>query len=335
MPKIDGYLHSVTRRSALMAGAASSVLVWRSGAEAQQGSPPEPQKGPVVWLNMDQKALDDTYDQAKYDPNIVHTIKRCAANSELTRQRLGSPRRFAYGPSAIEGFDLFATNRANAPINVFIHGGGWQRFSAKENAFPAEVFATAGAHFAVLDFINVDQVGGTLLPMAEQVRRAVAWIYSNASSFGGDRERLYLSAHSSGAHLAGVTLTTNWEKDFGLPKDVVKGAVLCSGMYDLKPVRLSSRSSYINFTDEMEQALSPQRHLDLINCRLTLVHGTLESPEFVRQTRDFAAALTTAGKPPVLSVADGYHHWEVFETLANPYGILGRAALEQMALVRS
>jgi arylformamidase len=75
---------------------------------------------------------------------------------------------------------------------VFVHGGGWQRFSAKENAFPAELFVSAGAHFAVLDFINVDQAGGALLPMAEQVRHAVAWMYKNANSFGGDPDRIFV-----------------------------------------------------------------------------------------------------------------------------------------------
>jgi arylformamidase len=65
---------------------------------------------------------------------------------------------------------------------------------------------------------------------------------------------------------------------------------------------------------------------------MTLVHGTLETPEFIRQTRDFASALQGAGKPAKLIVAESYHHWEVFETLASPYGVLGRAALEQMRL---
>jgi arylformamidase len=321
----------ISRRAALAGGAAGAAVLIGAHAEAQQTS----QQGPRVWLDLDQKQLDDAYDQAKYDPNIAHTIKRCASNSELTRRRLGAPQRFAYGPTPIEGFDLFSAARSNAPINVFVHGGGWQRFSAKENAFPAELFVSAGAHFAVLDFINVDQAGGALLPMAEQVRHAVAWMYRNANSFGGDPDRIFVSAHSSGAHLAGTIVATDWQKAFGLPKDVVKGGVLCSGMYDLKPVRLSARSSYIKFTDEMEQEMSPQRHLDLINCRLTLVHGTLETPEFIRQTRDFATALGSAGKSPTLVVAESYHHWELFETLANPYGILGRAALEQMQLTRS
>ena len=55
------------------------------------------------------------------------------------------------------------------------------------------MFVNAGAHFVVLDFVNVDDTGGDLLPMADQVRRAVAWVYKNAKSFGGDPNRLYLS----------------------------------------------------------------------------------------------------------------------------------------------
>src|SRR5262249_9396485 len=155
-----------------------------------------------------------------YDPNIAHTIRRCAANSALVRSRYGEPKRLAYGSTPIEGFDLFSAKRSNAAINIFVHGGGWQRFSAKENAFPAELFVNAGAHFAVLDFINVEQTGGSLLPMTNQVRDAVAWIYKNANSFGGDPDQIYLSAHSSGAHLAGVVIATDWQQEFGLPADV-------------------------------------------------------------------------------------------------------------------
>jgi arylformamidase len=71
----------------------------------------------------------------------------------------------------------------------------------------------------------------------------------------------YLSAFSSGSHLAGVALLTDWKKDYDLPGDVIKGAVLSSGLYDLKAVRLSARSKYVNITDEIEEALSTQRHL--------------------------------------------------------------------------
>ncbi len=193
----------------------------------------------------------------------------------------------------------------------------------------------AGAHSVILDFTNIDDAGGNLMTMAAQVRSAVAFVYKNAARFGGDPNRLYVSGHSSGGHLAGTVVSADWRKDFGLPADVVKGGLLCSGMYDLKPVRLSARSNYVRFTDEIEQELSALRHLERIACPLIVGYGTYETPEFQRQARDFAAALEAAGKPLQLLVGEGYNHFEILETLANPYGLLGRAALEQMRLARS
>ena len=98
------------------------------------------------------------------------------------------------------------------------------------------------------------------------------------------------------------------------------------------PVRLSLRGNYVKFTDEMEQALSPQRHLDKLNAPLVVAYGTFETPEFQRQSRDFAAAVKAAGKPVELIVGDNYCHTELLETLCNPYGLLGAAILELMGL---
>ena len=141
-----------------------------------------------------------------------------------------------------------------------------------------------------------------------------------------------MSGHSSGAHLAGVVLTTDWPKDFNLPADIIKGGLCCSGMFDLKPVRLSARSRYVKFTDETEQALSSQRYLDKLHAPIIVACGTLETPEFQRQSRDFAAAVKAAGKRVELFVGEGYNHFEILETLASPYGLLGRAVLQQMNL---
>jgi len=320
---------ALTRRRLLQVGIASAVLAGGRAAFAQQASRA---KGPPVWLDMDQAELDAAYDQIKYAPNLPQITRRYGTNSDAARTRLGAPRRLSYGSSPIEALDIYATSKANAPIHIFIHGGAWRGGLAKDFGYPAELFVHAGAHYVVPDFINVVEANGNLMTMAEQVRRAVAWVYRNAQTFGGDPNRIYVSGHSSGGHLAGVVLTTDWRKEFDLAADLVKGGLCCSGLFDLKPVRLSFRSSYVKFTDETEQALSPQRHLDKLNTPLVLAYGSLETPEFQRQSRDFAAAAKAAGKPVQLLVAEGYNHFEISETLANPYGLLGRAVLAQMNL---
>lgn len=289
-------------------------------------------KGPLVWLDMDQKELDDAYDQQVYAPNREQIQLRNARNSELTRQRLGQPLRFAYGEAPIEGLDVYKTGAPNAPIAIYTHGGAWRSGSAANCSFIAETFVNAGANLVVLDFNNVTETGGDLMPMMDQVRRAVVWVYRNAEKFGGDPERLYVVGHSSGAHLTGNLLTTDWQTEFGIAPTFIKGGTIGSGMYDLKPVRLSKRSEYVKFTDAVEEALSSQRHLDQLVAPITVLYGTYETPEFQRQNREFAAAVKAAGKPVELIVCAGYNHFEVMETLGNPYGLFGRAALARMKL---
>ncbi len=322
---------SITRR-ALVAGAAAGTLAAATDPASAQRCPSPPHvKGPPVWLDLDKQELDDAYDQSVYAFNQPNIGERRAANNEKVLSIIGPPERATYGSAEIEKLDIYKTRRPNAPIIAYIHGGAWRGGRSAQNAYIAEPFVKAGAHFVAIDFNNVIETGGDLFPMVDQCRRAVAWLYKNAASFGGDARQLYLSGHSSGGHLGGCVVVTDWAK-VGLPPDILKGALLGSGMYDLKAVRLSKRNSYVKFTDEMEEALSAQRHLDRLNTPLVLTYGTLETPEFQRQSRDFYAAVKAAGKPVQLLVGRGYNHFETQETLANPYGFMGRAAMEMMKL---
>jgi arylformamidase len=289
-------------------------------------------KGPLVWRDMDQKALDDAYDQDVYAPNRPLIVTRRIAAAERARAILGPPERVAYGPSEYERLDIFRSKVPNAPINVFVHGGAWRRNKGPDYHALAEPPVCAGAHSVILDFINVEQANGDLMPMYEQVRRALTWTWHNADKFGGDRDRLYISAHSSGSHLAACVLTDGWREE-GLPQDFCKGALLLSGMYDLEPVPLSKRSSYVKFIDTMVEKLSSQRHLSGLHTPLILAYGTCETPEFQRQTKDFFAAIRALGKPAELIVGEGYNHFELLETIDNPYGLIGRVMLQQMGLV--
>jgi arylformamidase len=320
-----------TRRS-LVVAAAASVAAAPAFAEDCQIGPPPHEKGPRVFLDYDQVELDAAYDQTAYAPLEGQILKRLGALSAAAQGRLGAPQREAYGPSEIEKLDIYRISQAKAPIFVFIHGGAWRGGNAKGYAYAAEMFVKAGAHYVALDFVNVKETGGDLRPMASQVRRAIAWIYQNAARFDGDPQRLYIGGHSSGGHLCAVALVTAWEKEFGLPADAVKGGLCMSGLYDLTPVRLSSRSSYVHINDESEQALSPARHIDRLRVPIVVTYGSNETPEFQRQNRDFATAVKAAGKPVELVTAPDFNHFEMVESLGNPYGPNGRAALKLMGL---
>ena len=327
----------ITRRQAL--GSAVFLFTARASYSQPRPGPPPHQHGPKVFLDYDQVELDAVYAQTVYAPNWEQVLARQAANSKRVQARLGAPGRAAYGASGIERLDVYRaragkTPALNAPLHVFIHGGAWRIGSAEQHAALAQPFVEAGAHVVIPDFAAVQDAGGSLLVMASQVRRAITWIYKNAVTFGGDRRRIYISGHSSGAHLAACALTTDWEKDFGLPSDLIKGALLISGIYDLKAPRLSSRREYVKFDDETEETLSPQRRVDRIHTPLIVAYTRLDTPEFQRQSRDFAAALRAAGKTVDIVVGERRNHFEYLDELESHSGKLARLALAQMKLRR-
>src|SRR5271165_6683903 len=80
-----------------------------------------PEKGPPVYLDYDQAALDAAYDQAAYAPNREQLIKRRISDSKLARLRVGEPERVAYGPAEIERLDIYRSGHDAAPVFIFVH----------------------------------------------------------------------------------------------------------------------------------------------------------------------------------------------------------------------
>jgi len=283
---------------------------------------------PTVFLDYTQEELDRAYDQRAWAPTMDDTLARNIAASENVRGRLRHEAAIPYGPTPDEVVDVFPAAKANAPVHVFVHGGRWLRRIRPNNHFLAETFVPAGVTFVALGFGVIPDV--RLPAMVEQLRRAIAWLHANIGRFGGDPDRLHLSGHSSGGHLAAVLLTTDW-RHHGLPEDVLKSGACISGMYDLHPVMLSARADYLGLSADEIEALSPIRHLDRVRCPITVAYGGRESPEFQRQARDFAAALRAASRRVELVRADEDDHFEILGRLGRPDTPLARVVLEAMA----
>lgn len=294
----------------------------------------------AVFLDYTQEELDRAYDQRAWAANAEEVIARYGSISRAVKARYPFTTE-RYGPGADETLDIYppvmaagpgasaaADGKPGAPVHVFIHGGAWRRLTKEESAFPAPAFVENGVVFAALDFSVIPKV--RLPAMADQCRRALVWLWRNAWRFGGDPGRIHLSGHSSGGHLAAVALTTDWTA-LGLEQSPLRSGLCASGMYDLGPVLLSGRSSYVKLDKAEEDALSPMRHLDRIGCPVAVAVGDGETPEFKRHARDFAAALRAKVRHAAALVeGKNLNHFEIALTLGQPDGVLGKIALEQI-----
>ena len=269
-----------------------------------------------IWLDYTQEELDYNYNQRELVTNWDEYLNYYNTESERVRAKLNGRLDISYGPSEDQILDVFPAADADSPVVVYIHGGAWTRSHKDGNAYLAESFVEAGAAFVSVHFGLVPKV--TLDEQVAHNRAAIEWAWRNCRDFGANPDRLYVAGHSSGGHNVGMMITTDWKGDHGLPADVIKGALACSGIYDLEAPRRSYRNEYLHLDDGAVDRLSPIRHIPEYGCPLIIGYGGGEHEEFRRQSKEFAAAWRARGFKcqefdlPVLN------HFDVAKEFNNP-----------------
>ena len=282
------------------------------------------------WRELSQQALDDNYNQNSLVPDNGPYRERKVRESERARATLKCILDVPYGPTLKEKLDIFPAAQKGAPIQIFIHGGAWKSGNKSDVSYPAPVFHAAGASFIAVNFASVPDV--MIEEQVRQCRAAIAWTYRNAASFGGDPERIFISGHSSGGHVTGMMVVTDWEGIYGLPADIIKGAAPVSGMYDLEPVRHSWRNSYLHLDEERARALSAIHHIPATRIPLVIGVGGGELQEFQRQNHAFVTAWRAAGQECEFLVLEGKNHFDMGAEFGDPNSPVVKAILRQMRL---
>jgi arylformamidase len=269
-----------------------------------------------VWLDYTQEELDYNYNQRELVKNWDEYLTYYNSESERVRAKLNCRLDISYGPSEDQILDVFPATDPDSPVVVYIHGGAWTRSHKDSNAYLAESFVEAGAAFVSVHFGLVPKV--TLDEQVAHNRAAIEWACRNCRDFGANPDRLYVAGHSSGGHHVGMMITTDWERDHGLPANVIKGALACSGMYDLEAPRRSYRNEYLHLDDAAVERLSPIRHIPEYGCPLIIGYGGGEHEEFRRQSKEFAEAWRAHGFVCQEFDMPGLNHFDVAKEFNNP-----------------
>jgi arylformamidase len=280
-----------------------------------------------VYLHYTRAELDRNFDQRGWVANALEVIGRYPVLSAATRNRLKHQADLSYGRSPDEVLDVFPAGKTNAPTQIFVHGGAWRNFTKNDFSFVAETFVGHGVNAIIPNFAKLPS---TRLPdVAVQIQRAIVWAVAHVSQWNGDPDKIYLSGHSSGAHLAATALTWRWAS-LNLPARTIRNAFLISGPFDLEPVLLSARSSYVKLNATEQEELNPQRHADSINCPVFIAYAEHDTDEFQRQSCAFAAALAEAGRLKGVERFPGLNHFELMEALSDPQSPLAKTIIATM-----
>ncbi len=286
--------------------------------------------GPKIYLDYDQQELDNQYNQRVLVPDAEDYIAVDRADSARVREALDCRIDIAYGPGEDRKLDLFPAAAPGAPILVYMHGGAWTRSDKAIESFMGESFVKSGAAFVAVNFSLCPKV--SLDELIGQAREAVVWAFRNAAACNGDPDRLYIAGHSSGGHVGGMMAVTDWPALHGLPRGLIKGALLCSGMYDLEPVRLSARNEYLKLDEAAARRNSAILQIPDDGCPLVIGYGGDEHKEFRRQSRDFAAAWRARGLPVEEIEIEGVNHFALRRRFNDPDGPIFRSMRAVMSL---
>ncbi len=277
------------------------------------------------WRSFDAVTLENAYNPQKSVRNFSQYQVHRNARSVECRKSMESHLDVAYGPGALHRLDVFPAGDRK-PVILFFHGGYWRTQDKANFAFLAGTFVPRGITTVIVNYdlcpaVSLDQV-------VESARSAIVWVYRNIGDYGGDPARIIVSGNSAGAHLCSMFLATAWAER-GLPADVIRGAVMFSGIYDPEPARWIPVNEEIGLTAETAAANNSMSKTPLVNCSIWLGAGGLEPWLWLEQTYEYSQHLRRHGCDPEVHVLPGYHHFSLMDQMMEPDGVIAQAVLKR------
>ncbi|HXN20310.1 MAG TPA: alpha/beta hydrolase [Candidatus Binatus sp.] len=279
-----------------------------------------------AWRNWPLVRIEKEYSPSSCVPSAEPFMAEYAIRSREAKETLACQQDLRWGGHPDETLDFFPAPSRNSPLLVFIHGGYWQELSKNESLFPAPDSVANEIAFASVNYTLAPRAG--LEKIVDQCRRAVAWLHRQADALGFDRDRIFISGSSAGAHLAAMMLLKGWQTTLGLSDHAVAGAILLSGIYDLEPLVGTYISKPLNLTAADAHGLSPMNLALGRPVSVIVAWGENETSESKRQSKSYASRLHDAGFAVSAFEVAGANHFDIVLGLADPQTPLGRATLE-------
>lgn len=279
---------------------------------------------------MGASEFDLQYNPRTTVTNFQEYFDRAEARSREALPGLDGYVDVPYGPHKTQKLDIFRARGGSKAVLMFIHGGYWRALDKRFYNFLAPAFTRAGVTFANINYALCPTV--TIEEIVRQVLQAGAWLYRNASNFGGNPQRLYVAGNSAGGHLTAMMLAAIWPVfSPDLPKKVFQGGLSISGVHDLRPlVGAQFLRPEVNFDLAVARRCSPVLMPPATDAKLWTCVGGVEPQAFQDLNTSIAKAWKSVFAGDIKM--PGENHFSVSEKLGDPASPLFKGALRMMGI---
>jgi acetyl esterase/lipase len=231
-----------------------------------------------------------------------------------------------YGDHLRQQVDIYTPDDAvgEAPLVLFIHGGGWQMgnrslVQAKPQHFKDMGFVFASAGYRLLPDAPVEQ-------QAADIGAALRAVRAQAETGGFDPDKIVLMGHSAGAHLAALVATD--PQYAGDAFGAIKGVVLLDGAgYDVVAAAARPSMEFPTLYKDVfgsdparQKALSPITHAGGKDAAHWLALYVAQRPESKAQSEALVNALAKAGQDAAAVPITGTDHGRMNRELGTDAG---------------
>ena len=282
----------------------------------------------TIYRGYDRAGLDREYDNRTKVPgfDFAAFLAECEARNAQALAAHAHVLDVPYSASPAERLDIYPAARRHAPVHVFFHGGYWRLLDKKDFSYVAAGIVPHGHTLVVVNYALMPQV--RMDELLEQCRRSIDWVFAHIHAHGGDPQRVSVSGHSAGGHIAAMMMATDWAaRTPSAPVPAFRRVCAISGIFELEPIRLC----FLNDTLRMDAAEasrnSPRALRPAVDCPLAVVVGDREGDEYLRQSREFGAAWATATRQPEVVVLERTDHFSIRADLGDPDSAMVALAL--------
>jgi acetyl esterase/lipase len=222
----------------------------------------------------------------------------------------------AYGEAALQKLSLYiprsTSENTPAPVLVFFHGGRWSEGSKEQYKFVADSFTKEGYIVALADYRKYPEV--KFPAFVEDVASALAWVHNNIADYNGDLSRLYLSGHSSGAHMAALVATNGeYLAAHKLERDIIAGFAGLSGPYAFEPEAADLKDMF--GPPERYPLMRASNFVDGNQPPMLLLHGLDDDTVVLENAKKLSDAIHREGGDVTLKTYEDINHVETIGSL--------------------